>query len=253
MRHSRIHTSTVRKVLLATLITVLLLTIRVYASDSESITSQPSESPLSPGSSPTVRPSRDLTPEEQKQNFRLLITPIIFVYNIVYVITSKIVSIILYCLTPVFFILSILYHIFLHAPYTVVKRIFTVFYPLYVFCAVAAIIGTFVGGVAGWFSEIIVSVLNTPVGIISDQENKRARARRRAAILASLKERHGNRLPDELRDKLINAQQGMRERRGYNGVSEGFPGSNYGDRIRYGDRYISNQQPLSGGGVVVGN
>ncbi|CAG8615674.1 7467_t:CDS:2, partial [Paraglomus occultum] len=230
MRHSRIHTK------------------------SDSITSQPSESPLSSGSSPTARPSRDLTPEEQKQNFQLLITPIIFVYNILYAITSKIVSIILYCLTPVFFILSVLYHIFLHAPYTVVKRIFTVFYPLYVFCTVAAIIGTFVGGVAGWFSEIIVSVLNAPVGaIISDQESKRAKARRRAAILASLKERHGNRLPDELRDKLINAQQGLRERRGYNGVSEGFSASSYGDRIRYGDRYISNQQPLSGGGVVVGN
>ena len=106
MTHNITHTSAVRKVLLAILVTVLLLTIRVYALESDSTIPQQSESPLSPGSSPTARSSRDLTPEEQKQNFRLLITPIVFVYNIIYVIASKIVSTILYCLTPIFFILK---------------------------------------------------------------------------------------------------------------------------------------------------
>ncbi|CAG8650457.1 5374_t:CDS:2 [Rhizophagus irregularis] len=138
-------------------------------------------------------------------------------------------------LNPVFWILGILYNVFILTPYTITQKINSYFYPLYMFLTSAALIGILVGGMAGWFSEVITKLLISSTSdelAYEEQENNRIKAeklKRRAQALANYKARNGGRMPEEFYDKYYNVQnkQGIIQQRG---MMEGsYEGSGVGE------------------------
>ncbi|CAG8595129.1 11825_t:CDS:1 [Funneliformis mosseae] len=182
------------------------------------------------------------TDDNPLENVKSLLSPVIFIFNLLYTIVSYIFSFILYVLSPVFWILEGLFNVFILTPYTITQKIYSYFYPLYMFLTIASIFGFLVGGMAGWFSEVIAGVLTTPSRnelSYVEQENERKRTdklKRRVQALANMRARNGGRMPEEFYDKYMNAQnrQGMIQRgqgypyqhnnnmeyRGYTGIGE---------------------------------
>jgi hypothetical protein len=165
------------------------------------------------------------------EQIKIIFTPVVFIFNTISTLISYIWTFILYVLSPVFWILRILYNIFILTPYTIAQKINSYFYPLYMFLVTAALIGIIVGGMAGWFSEIITKLLITPTNeelTYEEQENNRIKAeklKRRAQALANYKARNGGRMPEEFYDKYYNVQnrQGIIQQKG---MMEGY-GNNY--------------------------
>src|SRR2546421_264985 len=151
------------------------------------------EPPPQIGDTPENISSDQITTE----NIKTLLYPIILIFNILYTVVSYIWTIILYILSPVFWILSVLYNTFILTPYTITQKINAYFYPLYVFLATAALLGILIGGIAGWFSEVITRVLITPTSDelnYFEQGNNRSKAeklKRRAQALANFRAKNG--------------------------------------------------------------
>ncbi|GBB99656.1 hypothetical protein RclHR1_00360005 [Rhizophagus clarus] len=111
------------------------------------------------------------------------------------------------------------------------------------FLTTAALIGVIVGGMAGWFSEVITKLLITPTSDDLDygeQESNRIKAeklKRRAQALANYKARNGGRMPEEFYDKYFNVQnkQGIIHQKG---MMEGY-GTNYYNNYNNMDHYRS--------------
>ncbi|CAI2174227.1 19060_t:CDS:2 [Funneliformis geosporum] len=152
------------------------------------------------------------TDENPLENVKTLLSPIIFIIKSIYTIVSYIISFILYVLSPVFWILEGLFNVFILTPYTITQKIYSYFYPLFMFLVIASIFGILVGGMAGWFSEVIAGVLTTPVRnelSYVEQEDERTRTdklKRRAQVLANMRARNGGRMPDEFYERYMSAQ-----------------------------------------------
>ncbi|PKY23728.1 hypothetical protein RhiirB3_526724 [Rhizophagus irregularis] len=178
------------------------------------------------------------------ENLKSLLLPFILVYNIIYTLISYIWTFILYVLSPVFWILGILYKVFILTPYTITQKINSYFYPLYMFLMSAALIGILVGGMAGWFSEVITKLLISSTSdelAYEEQENNRIKAeklKRRAQALANYKARNGGRMPEEFYDKYYNVQnkQGIIQQRG---MMEGYGSNYYNNNYNNMDHYRS--------------
>lgn len=218
-----------RKICFVLCIIILSFTLCIITqvnADAEHLPPSKKESP------PLIEEPENNNPDQiTAENLKTLLHPFIFIFNIIYTLISYIWTFILYVLSPVFWILGILYNVFILTPYTITQKINSYFYPLYMFLMSAALIGVLVGGMAGWFSEVITKLLISPTSddlTYEEQENNRIKAeklKRRAQALANYKARNGGRMPEEFYDKYFNVQnkQGIIQQRG---MMEGY-GSNY--------------------------
>ncbi|RIA85163.1 hypothetical protein C1645_386798 [Glomus cerebriforme] len=164
-----------------------------------------------------------------------LLQPFILIFRILYALISYIWTFILYVFSPVFWVLSALYNVFILTPYTITQKINSYFYPLYMFLVTAALFGILIGGMAGWLSEVIVKFMIPPTsdGLTYDeQENNRInseRLNRRAQALANLRARNGGRITDEFYNRY--RQQKMMESYGTNQYYNNY--SNYNNNMDY--------------------
>jgi hypothetical protein len=194
-------------VCIITLLFTLYIIIQVKA---DSIDKNNNNNQLPPSQEPPPRigntPENTSSDQIATENIKTLLYPIILIFSILYTIVSYIWTVILYILSPVFWILRVLYNIFILTPYTIVQKINAYFYPLYMFLTTAALLGVLIGGMAGWFSEVITKVLVTPANELG-QENDKTKAekvKRRAQALANIRARNGGRIPEEFYDKYVN-------------------------------------------------
>ncbi|CAG8516434.1 153_t:CDS:1 [Ambispora gerdemannii] len=174
-----------------------------------------------------------------------LLDPIKLVISLLYKIVIGLFTLLHWILTPVIILLNLLYTIFIWKPFTIIRYIISLFYPIYLFCFFAAAFGFFIGGTAGCFSEIIVGVLTDSSSERSsktasvrngmtrqeqsqltgegeyrygrgvndqymsyfeqEQLRRQVKAKRRAAALANLRARNGGKLPEDLYERLAAA------------------------------------------------
>ncbi|KAG9289267.1 hypothetical protein G9A89_007512 [Geosiphon pyriformis] len=117
-----------------------------------------------------------------------------------------------------------------YKPCAFILGLVSVFYPLYVFCAIAALTGLTIGAIAGGFSELIVGALTAPphkfeqpdengdfggadtedfeLSYAELERRKRiAKFRRRAAAFENLRVRNGGKIPPEIYERINASQQ----------------------------------------------
>jgi len=113
--------------------------------------------------------------QEVLNNVEILVKPFVLVFQLLWSIASYSYQITSICLYPAVYVFKTFYNTFIYKPYTVVKWVISTFFPLYLFCLTAAVIGCFVGGASGWLSEVIVTFLNSsssPPPIDNNNSNK---------------------------------------------------------------------------------
>jgi len=106
---------------------------------------------------------------------RMLFTPLSWLVKLIRVCVATVLSVVGAIFSPFVIILHFFYQVLVVMPWTIFKRLTLALYPVYVFCAIAGIVGVCVGSTAGWVSEVLVSVLSTSAG---DWEMGRHRNRR---------------------------------------------------------------------------
>ncbi|CAG8586975.1 796_t:CDS:1 [Ambispora leptoticha] len=174
-----------------------------------------------------------------ENNLHLIINPIKYTFSLFYHTIILLFKLIHYILIPAITVLKGLYTIFIWKPFTLIRYMISIFYPIYCFCFFAAVFGFFVGGTAGCFSEIIVGILtdssseklSTTASVHNgmtgqepprvseygyggeggsrymsyfeqEQLRRQVKAKRRAAALANLRARNGGKLPEEFYERL---------------------------------------------------
>ncbi|ORY03005.1 hypothetical protein K493DRAFT_311894 [Basidiobolus meristosporus CBS 931.73] len=98
---------------------------------------------------------KEITPLIQQ-----LLAPVVFVYNIIRSIVSRIFRVIAFFISPFVKTASLLLTMLVFRPLILMQYLLTALYPVFFFLTIAMVTGICFGAVGGWFSEVILGILS---------------------------------------------------------------------------------------------
>ncbi|KAK9764792.1 hypothetical protein K7432_007430 [Basidiobolus ranarum] len=98
--------------------------------------------------------------KESTPLYQQILAPVVFIYRIIHSIVSRIFRIVAFFISPLVKTASLLLHMFVFRPLSLMQYLVTALYPVFFFLTMAMVTGICFGAVGGWFSEVILSILS---------------------------------------------------------------------------------------------